>query len=160
MAQNGYITQDEAVEAKKQTLGVNPRVAFPNAANANYFTEEVRREISERYGETKLYEGGLSVRATLDPKMQSWARKALVDGLVRYDQGRGWRGAERQVDLVGRDWGLAVSEMPSLGDIAPWRLAVVLSTSGGVAQIGLQPRREASGAVSRTARPARSRRKA
>ncbi len=59
------------------------------------------------------------MRATLDPKMQSWARKALVDGLVRYDQGRGWRGAERQVDLVGRDWGLAVSEMPSLGDIAP-----------------------------------------
>ena len=149
MAQNGYITQDEGVEAKKQPLGVNPRVAFPNAANANYFTEEVRREISERYGETKLYEGGLSVRATLDPKMQALARKALVDGLVRYDQGRGWRGAERQVDLVGRDWGLAVSEMPALGDIAPWRLAVVLSTSGGVAQIGLQPRREASGAVSK-----------
>ena len=31
-----------------------------------YFAEEVRREIFERYGEKKLYEGGLSVRTTLD----------------------------------------------------------------------------------------------
>ena len=69
MAENGYITKEEAEAAKKMPLGVNPRVAFPNAANANYFTEEVRREISERYGEKKLYEGGLSVRATARRRM-------------------------------------------------------------------------------------------
>ncbi|GEP06276.1 penicillin-binding protein 1A [Methylobacterium oxalidis] len=149
MAQNGYITREEADAARKMALGVNPRVAFPNAANANYFTEEVRREISERYGEKKLYEGGLSVRATLDPKMQAWARKALVDGLIRYDQQHGWRGPQTRVDLTGRDWGMAVAEVPALGDVAPWRLAVVLSTSGGSVQVGLQPRREASGAVAK-----------
>ncbi len=149
MAQNGYITREEADTARKLSLGVNPRVAFANAANANYFTEEVRREITERYGEKKLYEGGLSVRATLDPKMQAWARRALLDGLITYDQRQGWRGAQAKVDLVGRDWGTAVAEVPALGDVAPWRLAVVLSTSGGTAQIGLQPRREASGAVSK-----------
>ena len=130
MAQNGYITKEEGEAARKMPLGVNPRVAFANAANANYFTEEVRREITERYGEKKLYEGGLSVRATLDPKMQAWARKALVDGLIRYDQSHGWRGAQAKVDLVGRDWGLAVAEVPGLGDVQPWRLAVVLSTTG------------------------------
>ena len=149
MAQNGYITAEEAEAARKLPLAVNPRIAVPNAAVSNYFTEEVRREISERYGETKLYEGGLSVRATLDPKMQVWAKKALIDGLVRYDQARGWRGAEHHVDLTGRDWGLAVSEVPVLGDIAPWRVAVVLSISPAGAQIGLQPRREASGAVAK-----------
>ena len=149
MAQNGDITREEADAARKMALGVNPRVAFPNAANANYFTEEVRREISERYGEKKLYEGGLSVRATLDPKMQAWARKALVDGLIRYDQQHGWRGPQTRVDLTGRDWGMAVAEVPALGDVAPWRLAVVLSTSGGSVQVGLQPRREASGAVAK-----------
>ncbi|MEA1832411.1 penicillin-binding protein 1A [Methylobacterium durans] len=149
MAQNGYITREEGDAARKMPLGVNPRVAFPNAANANYFTEEVRREISERYGEKKLYEGGLSVRATLDPKMQAWARKALVDGLIRYDQQHGWRGPLTRVDLTGRDWGMAVAEVPALGDVAPWRLAVVLSTAGGSVQVGLQPRREASGAVTK-----------
>ncbi|QGY01314.1 penicillin-binding protein 1A [Methylobacterium mesophilicum SR1.6/6] len=147
MAENGYITKEEAESAKKMPLGVNPRVAFPNAANANYFTEEVRREISERYGEKKLYEGGLSVRATLDPKMQAWARKALVDGLVRYDQAHGWRGPVTKVDLTGRDWGMAAAEVPALGDVAPWRLAVVLGNGAGGVQVGLQPRREASGQV-------------
>ena len=50
----------------------------------------------------KLYEGGLSVRATLDPKLQAMARKALVDGLVRYDQARGWRGAIQKLDCRPR----------------------------------------------------------
>jgi membrane carboxypeptidase/penicillin-binding protein len=59
---------------------------------AEYFAEEVRREVHERYGEKKLYEGGLSVRTTLDPKLQVMARKALVDGLVKYDEAQGWRG--------------------------------------------------------------------
>ncbi|MEE7477435.1 penicillin-binding protein 1A [Methylobacterium hispanicum] len=149
MRENGYITREEEETARKQPLGVNPRVAFPNAANANYFTEEVRREISERYGEKKLYEGGLSVRATLDPKMQAWARKALTDGLVRYDQSHGWRGPVAKVDLAGRDWGMAAAEVPALGDVAPWRLAVVLGNGAGGLQIGLQPRREASGQVSK-----------
>ena len=45
---------------------------------AEYFAEEVRRELYERYGEKKLYEGGLSVRTSLDPKLQVLARKALT----------------------------------------------------------------------------------
>jgi len=144
-----YITKEEADAAKKMPLNVNPRVAFPNAANANYFTEEVRREIAERYGEKKLYEGGLSVRATLNPKMQAWARKALVDGLVRYDQSHGWRGAQARIDLAGRDWGQAIAAVPGLDDVQPWRQSVVLSTAGGRARIGLRPRREASGLLSK-----------
>ena len=65
---------------------VNPRILTPNSIAAGFFAEEVRRELSERYGEQKLYEGGLSVRTTFDPKVQLMARKALVDGLVRYDE--------------------------------------------------------------------------
>ena len=49
----------------------------------------MRRDIFERYGEKKLYEGGLSVRTTLDPKLQVMARKALTDGLVKFDEAQG-----------------------------------------------------------------------
>src|SRR5215213_4646694 len=149
MVQNGYATREDGEAAKKQPLGVNPRVVSPNTIASGYFAEEVRREIAERYGEKKLYEGGLSVRTTLDPKLQAMARKALVDGLVRYDEARGWRGAQAKLDLVGREWGLALAEVPSLADIQPWRLAVVLDTNGGQARVGLQPRREISGPVAR-----------
>ncbi len=148
MADNGYVTREEAEKAKKEPLNVSPRVVSPNTIASGYFAEEVRREIAERYGEKKLYEGGLSVRTTLDPKMQAMARKALVDGLVRYDEAHGWRGAQQKLDLAGREWGLALAEVPALGDVQPWRLAVVLEVSASQARIGLQPRRESSGQVS------------
>ncbi|WP_046865289.1 penicillin-binding protein 1A [Microvirga massiliensis] len=149
MVENGYVSSDEAEKAKKEPLVVNPRVVSPNSIASGFFAEEVRREIAERYGEQKLYEGGLSIRATLDPKMQAMARKALVDGLVRYDEARGWRGPVQKLDMTGREWGLALAEVPALGDVQPWRLAVVLDVSGGQAKIGLQPKKEASGQVAR-----------
>src|SRR5918993_1234395 len=149
MAENRYITLEEAERAKNQPLGVNPRFVSPNSIASGYFAEEVRREIGERYGEEKLYEGGLSIRATLDPKMQAMARKALTDGLVRFDEARGWRGAQQKLDLAGREWGLALADVPALGDVQPWRLAPVLEVGRGQAKIGLQPKRESSGQVVR-----------
>ena len=149
MVENGYATPEDGEKAKKEPLGVNPRYISPNSNASGYFAEEVRREIAERYGEEKLYEGGLSIRATLDPKMQAMARKALVDGLVRFDEARGWRGAQTHLNLTGREWGIALAELPALGDVQPWRLAVVLEVAGGAAKIGLQPKRESSGQIAR-----------
>ena len=150
MADNGYITKAEADEAKKQPLGVNPRVLSPNSIAAGFFAEEVRRELYEKFGEKKLYEGGLSVRTTLDPRMQLMARKALTDGLVRYDEAHGWHGVVQKVDIAPpRDWGVAVAEVPALGDVQPWKLAVVLDVTGDTARIGIQPKREVSGEISK-----------
>jgi penicillin-binding protein 1A len=148
MVADGHISPAAGEKAKTEPLGVNPRVLSPNSYAAGYFAEEVRRELLERYGEKKLYEGGLSVRATLDPKMQLWARKALVDGLVRYDEARGFRGAMRSID-VSQDWGPALADVPVLGDVAPWRLAVVLDVTDSQARIGLQPAKERGGEVNR-----------
>jgi penicillin-binding protein 1A len=149
MAQNAYITRDEAVRSKALPLGMNIRSVSPNTSASGFFAEEIRRELSDRYGEKALYEGGLSVRATLDPKLQAFARRALVNGLIRFDESQGWRGAQANIPLAGREWGLALAEVPVLADVQPWRLAVVLDTAGGQARIGLQPRKEAGGQVVR-----------
>ena len=145
MVENGHVTRAVGEAAKGQPLGVNPRTVSPNNIAAGYFAEEIRRELQDRYGEKKLLEGGLSVRATVDPKMQLMARKALVDGLVRFDEARGWRGAIQKLELSARDWGLAIGDLPVLGDVAPWRLAVVLEVAGDSARLGLHPLRETSG---------------
>jgi penicillin-binding protein 1A len=145
MVENGYETREAGAAAKVLPLDVNPRSVSPNNIAAGYFAEEIRRELLDRYGEKKLLEGGLSVRSTVDPKMQLLARKALVDGLVRYDEARGWRGAVDKLDVKGRDWGLVLGERPVLGDIAPWRLAVVLEVGAHSAKLGLHPLRESSG---------------
>ena len=146
MVENGYVTRVAGDKAKAEPLDVTPRVLSPSTYAAGYFAEEVRRELLERYGEKKLYEGGLSVRTTLDPKMQLMARRALVDGLVRYDEAHGFRGPIRHID-INEDWGLALAKVPSLNDIQPWRLAVVLDSSDKQLRIGLQPKHEPSGAV-------------
>ena len=146
MADDGYITQDQARSARAEALNVNPRTLTPNSIAAGFFAEEVRRELSERYGERKLYEGGLSVRTTLDPKVQLMARKSLVDGLVRYDEAHGWHGIVKSIDL-GQDWGVPLGDTPEYGDIKPWRLAVALDVTDTTIRVGMQPGHDKTGAL-------------
>jgi penicillin-binding protein 1A len=145
MVENGYVKAADGEKFKKEPLNVTARPTGAHIFAAEYFAEEVRREIYERYGEKKLYEGGLSVRTTLDPKMQILARKVLVDGLVKYDENLGYRGPVQKIDVSG-DWGLKLADVKALNDIG-WKLAVVLETSDQSARIGFQPGREPGGAV-------------
>ena len=80
--------------------------------------------------------------------MQLMARRALVDGLVRYDEAHGFRGPMRHID-ISQDWGIPLADIPALGDVAPWRLAVVIDANEAGARIGLQPHREKSGEIER-----------
>ena len=148
MVEDGYVSKEDGDKARAEPLGVNPRALSPNTYVAGYFAEEVRRELSDRYGDKKLYEGGLSVRTTLDPQMQVWARKALVNGLVRFDEAQGYRGAMQHIETAG-DWGAPLGAIPALGDVKPWRLAVVLDATDSQARIGLQPAKEKSGELAR-----------
>jgi penicillin-binding protein 1A len=149
MIEIGYISPREGEAAKKTPLDIIARPTGAHIFAAEYFAEEVRREIYERYGAKKLYEGGLSVRATLDPKLQVLARQVLIDGLVQFDETQGWRGPVQQIDLAAGDWGVTLAEVRSLADIAPWRMAVVLEIGDQTARIGFQPGREPGGAVSK-----------
>jgi penicillin-binding protein 1A len=149
LAENGWIKPADAAAARKEPLVVTSRANAAHIFAGEYFAEEVRRDIFERYGEKKLYEGGLSVRTTLDPKLQVMARKSMVTGLVNFDEAQGWRGAQHKIDISG-DWGVKLAEVKSLNDISPWRMAVVLETSDQSARIGFQPGRELGGAVSKT----------
>jgi penicillin-binding protein 1A len=147
MSDNGYITSEEAAEARDKPLTVNIRPGGAHIFAAEYFAEEVRRWIYEKYGEKTLYEGGLSVRTTLDPKLQVIARKSLTSGLVAYDRKRGWRGPVAAMDDISGDWGIALGKIDSPGDIAPWRLGVVLSMEKTKAVIGLKPSRKQDGTL-------------
>lgn len=108
----------------------------------------MRRELFDRYGEKTLYEGGLSVRTTLDPKLQQIARQTLADGLVRFDEARdGFHGVVQKIDVQTLDWGTELSNIQGVTDVKDWQLAVVLGFNGDIAQIGLQPKRDSGGRV-------------
>ncbi len=148
MAEEKFITAQVAEQAKKDTLKVTQRPTGAHIFAAEYFAEEVRRYVNDNYTEKKLYEGGLSVRTTLDPKLQVQARKSLTDGLVKFDENQGYRGAITKIDVFG-DWGARLAEVKALSDIVPWRQAVVLDVNDQAARIGFQPGREPSGLVAR-----------
>jgi penicillin-binding protein 1A len=144
MVENGFVTKEDAEKAKAEPLGVQVRQTGARLAASEFFAEEVRRDIIDLFGEDKLYGGGLSVRTTLDPRLQSIARKTYVDGLVAYDHRHGWRGPVKKIELDG-DWGKTLAAISVWGDIDPWRLAVVLEANKDTAKIGLRPTRTSAG---------------
>ncbi len=146
MAENNYITDEQATAAKAIPLTVNIRPGGAHIFAAEYFAEEVRRSLLSAYGEAKLYAGGLSVRTTLDPRLQQIGRKSLIDGLVSYDRKQGWRGPVSKIAITG-DWGVPLGAIDSPADIAPWRLGVVLSMEKTKAVVGLKPSRKQDGSL-------------
>ena len=125
MAEDGYITAEERDAAKAESLNVVPRQSGSQLYSAEYFTEEVRRSSIRSTARTSSMAAGLSVRTTLEPKLQEYARQALMDGLIEYDHGTGFRGPVASVDIAG-DWGPAVAAIKPLRDVPEWTLAVVL----------------------------------
>ncbi len=142
MASNGQLDPAVAAASKKKPLGVNPRQFGTFISTAEFFAEEVRRSLLGQFGEDKLYTGGMSVRTTLDPRMQNIAKVALTDGLVRFDRNQGWRGPVSRIDISG-DWGVPLAAIEVPHDIQPWRMGVVLSVDRNKATVGLRPARQA-----------------
>ena len=146
MVSNGYASAEDGAEAKKTGLDVAIRPSGTYLFAGEYFTEEVRRQIIARYGEKALYEGGLSVRSTVDPLLQAQARRSLQDGLVQFDRLRGFRGPFAKIE-IGSDWGVPLAEVKGLYDLPEWQLAVVISAGDTGVEIGLQPKKDPAGAL-------------
>ncbi len=134
MLSEDYITQSEADLAKIDPLIMNPDTS--DHVDAPYFAEEVRRELSGRYGEESLYKGGLVVKTSVDPKMQNIAEKALRDGLIAYDMRHGWRGAMTILESMD-DWRVQLEKVKRPNNMVKnWDLALVLEVSNSSAKIG------------------------
>ncbi|MEE2998240.1 MAG: transglycosylase domain-containing protein, partial [Pseudomonadota bacterium] len=134
MVEDGYIPIKAAEAEMVGPVQVRPPDGA-DAARADYFVEEVRRELKHTYGDRGLYGGGLSVRTTLDPRLQKIADMSLRRGLSAYDRRHGWRGALGQVD-VSKDWHKAMAKYALPADVEHWKTAVVLSLTAASAQIG------------------------
>ena len=136
MAINGYISREVAREAQDKPLVTRERLKGPEYAAATYFVEELRRDLSELVGEEELKADGLSIRSTLDTRLQLAAQDALQDGLETYDRRHGYRGPLAQIDLgEGQLEALAQVELP--GGYGTKEAAVVLTASNSAVRLML-----------------------
>lgn len=147
MKENGYLTQaeyDTAVATPIRTVQTGDIPSFRSTMpERDYFTDEIRRQLSRNFGEDEFFNGGLSIRATVDPELQLEAAAALRAGLEKYDRERGiWRPTgvtltpEQMADEASWRAALAEAEMPR--DIPGWHVAVVLSVGNNDARIGIE----------------------
>jgi penicillin-binding protein 1A len=142
MRSNGWIDDAQLAEAKAQPLGLIPRQGQQFKNDGGYFTEEVRRQLIERFGETaekgpySVYAGGLWVRSSLNPFYQELTTKALRDGLLRYHGNRGWAGPIATIPMNDGNWQARLAASNIGIDYSNWRIAVVTARGGGGARIG------------------------
>ncbi|MCX7974921.1 MAG: PBP1A family penicillin-binding protein [Candidatus Aminicenantes bacterium] len=115
MAEEGFISKEEAEEAKKKPIEVLPLHRQSSEFGA-YFFEEVRKYVEKKYGADLLYRSGLKIYTTLNPVMQSWAEEALLKRLREIDKLKGWRKDKRNLLQEGNQ-DLKKVWLPS------WRLA-------------------------------------
>jgi penicillin-binding protein 1A len=142
METNGKITAAQRAQAQAQPLTT---VQGPSTVARNvggYYMEEVRRELIARFGENadperpnSVYAGGLWVRTAYDDVMQKAAAKALQDGMMRYEAGRGWRDPGLSIPTTG-NWRQALATASFGVGYDDWRAAVVLAKRGNEAEIG------------------------
>jgi len=150
MKENGYITQAVYEEEVKQPLRSVQNGDFESFKAAlpprDYFTDEIRRQLSRDFGEGEFLTGGFAVRATIDPEMQVEAAKALRTQLEQYDRSLGrWRGTGKTIEeaQLGSEeaWRAALASTDVARDIdldGVWHPAVVLEVGDERMRVGIE----------------------
>ncbi len=137
MYEDGYITEDEAETAKSKPLVIVDEKS-ELVKYSQYFSEDVRRYVNNEFGEDALYEGGLLIKTTLNPKLQEIATKSFVKELDNYDRRHGWRGALQNISLDD-NWKESFVNMTIPGGAKQnWLLAIVEEVNDKYAKIILQ----------------------
>lgn len=98
MLEEGYIKKDEEKSALNATLHLRKKEDI-NRPLAPYFTEHIRRYISEKYGDDVLYHDGLKIYTQLNINMQESANKAVTEGLKELDKRQGYRGPVKRLKV-------------------------------------------------------------
>jgi len=132
--ENSFINKKKYEELIKKEIKTKKR-KIELLEDANFFSEEVRRIISEKYGYNDLYKGGLSIRTPLNSLYQVEAVKALRSGLQEYDKRHGWRGPLKNINK--KNWQKDIKKFvpdKSLG----WKLAKVINIDKLVLKIEVE----------------------
>ncbi len=150
MNQNGYIdraTYEAEVNMPLRSVQNGDFESFRTALPPrDYFTDEIRRQLSEDFGEGEFFTGGFTVRASVDEEMQVEAAKALRTALQKYDRSRGkWRGTgevipeEKLAEEAQWREALAIMEIPRDVELpTQWYPAVVMNVADQSLTVGIE----------------------
>ncbi len=147
MLENGYIddaTYETAIERPLKTVQNGDYEPFrAQLPPRDYFTDEIRRQLSRNFGQQEFFGGGLAIRATMDAELQVEAAKALRKQLESYDRNLGvWRGTGMMlaVEQLADEatWREVLAGVNVSRDVDGWHAAVVLEVGDTTVRIGIE----------------------
>lgn len=134
MNQSGWLTDAQLITARARPLTTQDAPRRAQYADADFFVEEARRQAIARFGPEQVNRGGFYMRTTLDPKLQSAARDALMKGLENYDRRHGWRGGWGTTDFA-EGWRTTALRGTRLPERRAWEAAAIESVAGNNVRI-------------------------
>lgn len=134
MEESGWLTREQLAQGLARPLNTRAAPRRAEYADADFFVEEARRRAIALFGQEEVNRGGYYMRTTLDPKLQSSARDALMKGLENYDRRHGWRGAWGTTDFED-GWQAAALRRQTPPERRTWQAAAVESVSGNTVRV-------------------------
>ena len=92
LLENDYINKEEYEKLSKREI-ILKKIKKIYLEDAQYFVEDVRKDVIEKLGYDKVYKEGLNINTPIDLRLQKIATESLRKGLIDYDKRKGWRGA-------------------------------------------------------------------
>lgn len=137
MHEESFITLEQANAAKSSDIKLTTKYDSTFLDNG-YYTESVRLQLIDKYGNDYVYKEGITVHTNVNKKLQKMADDALRQGLIEYDRKHGFRGPLANLPYKGDDWQLTLKNYAKPPVAGHWKLAIVLKSTVESAAIGLE----------------------
>ena len=119
---NNYINEAELKKFSESDINLKKRKSV-YLENSNYYVEDIRKLIVDRYGFDKVYKQGFNINTPLNLDLQEQATKSLREGLIEFDKKKGWRGPLLKKNL-NSEWSKNLSKY-KLEESINWKLSII-----------------------------------
>ncbi len=129
---NNYLTKEQLEIFLEQNINLKKRKSV-YLENSNYYVEDIRKLIVDKYGFDKVYKQGFTINTPLNLNLQEQATKSLRAGLIDFDKKKGWRGSIlNRKNLL--DWKKNLKDY-NLEESIGWKLSIVKNLNRFSAEI-------------------------
>ncbi len=133
--ENNYLTSEwyEKLKIEEIKLKKAKKIFLEDS---QYYIEDVRKNVIETLGYDKVYKQGFNINTPIDLKLQRIATNALRNGLISYDQRKGWRGPLLN-KKYNKNWYKDLDKY-KLENSINWKLAIIKNINKFSAEIETQ----------------------
>ena len=121
--QNGFINFENYNDLKNQNINLK-KTKRVYLEDSQYYIEDVRKSIIERLSYEKVYKQGYNINTPINLSLQKIATDSLRNGLIAYDQRKGWRGPISNISY-SKDWPKNLDKKFILENSINWEIAFV-----------------------------------